>query len=1062
MKSTRPAPPEPKSSEKKSPSILPGRPKIPADLALDRGKQLGGPIAPEARHVDSPIEADMRAFIAYARRCSDEKGDAQVFCDRLFRAFGHPGYKEAGAVLENRVKMTDGKTRFADLVWKPRVLIEMKKRGEKLGRHYGQAMQYWLHLTPNRPRYVMLCNFDEFWIYDFNTQLDEPMDRLTLDELQARYTALNFLFPEEHEPLFRNNRAAVTDVAAMKIGELYRTLVERGETRERAQRFTLQCVVSMFSEDTGLLPRGLFTELVVDCMKGKSSYDLLGALFSQMNRSEPARAGRFKGVRYFNGGIFATIDPIELNPAELLTLHGACDEDWSRINPAIFGKLFQESMGSAERHRKGAHYTPEAEIMRVVLPTIIAPWQERIQRADSVKELLQIRDELTKLRVLDPACGSGNFLYVAYRELKRLELRIIERVHEEYKEPSRLKAGAATTIQIKQFFGIDNDPFAVELAKVTMVLAKKLALDEANTSTEDKSLGLFNNPLPLENLDLNVVCADALFCEWPEADVVVGNPPFLGAKKIRPELGRQYVARLRKRYPEVPGMADYCVWWIRKTHDHLADCTPEKPMRGRAGLVGTQNIRNNKSRSGLDYVCGTGTIVEAVDNQPWPGEANVHVSIVNWVKHPAGETELNALHVPEKRKLWYEVKKLKAAEPKARRPRGAAALPKPYELAFRLAPFINSALSDNPDVSGAVPLSCNDGFCYTGQYPRHAGFMLKPEAARAMIAADKRNATVVHSFLAGKELLTKGQPIRYVIDLQGTTLSEAKTFKAPFRHLAATALPHIQALADKERDETGKSTGQDQDWLQRWWQHFRPRTELIDKLGTLSRFIVCSRVTQRPIFVFVSPKIRPGDALSCFAFEDDYSFGILQSDAHWRWFTEKGSKLEARARYTPESVFDTFPWPQSPSKADVKAVAKAAREVRVQRFRAGAHTRKGGLRAIYQTLDMPGSDPLRDAHHALDAAVTAAYGFSKSENVLSSVLALNLECVARVKRGEKIRGPGLPPGCAAEDFTTPDCIEPPDATGASATTRPKGRSYSIPEPEMLVAAETVDPKLRRP
>lgn len=269
-------------SEKKN--TLPGIPQIPAVPVAERAKTIARPtpssLAPPASR---DVQRDMREFVAYARRCSDEKGDAQVFCDRLFRAFGHAGHKEAGAVLEERVKMKGGRTHFADLVWKPRVLIEMKKRGEKLGRHYVQAMQYWLHLTPNRPRYVVLCNFDEFWIYDFNTQLDEPMDRLTLEELPSRFSALNFLFAEQHEPLFRNNRAAVTEVAAAKMGELFRTLVKRGEPRDRAQRFTLQCVVAMFAEDTDLLPRGLFTELVAECIKGANSFDAIGSLFAQMH-----------------------------------------------------------------------------------------------------------------------------------------------------------------------------------------------------------------------------------------------------------------------------------------------------------------------------------------------------------------------------------------------------------------------------------------------------------------------------------------------------------------------------------------------------------------------------------------------------------------------------------------------------------------------------------------------------------------------------------------------------------------------------------------------------------
>ncbi len=424
------------------------------------------------------IPATMAAFVAYVRTLrGDEKGEAQVFCDRLFRAFGHEGYKEAGAVLEERVKLADGRTKFADLRWGKRVLIEMKKRGERLGspRVYNQVYEYWQRLVPNKPQYVILCNFDELWIYEFDQQLDEPMDRLKVTELPSHWTALNFLLPEPKKPHFNNNRKEVSDTTARKLGEVFRAMKDRGETRERSQRFTLQCVVAMFAEDTDLLPRGLFTELVQDCQrKGQSSYDLLGGLFRQMNMESPARGGRFKGVRYFNGGLFGTIDPIELTKLELELLAEATDENWSRIHPGIFGTLFQATMDKGERHEHGAHYTPEAAIFEhVVRPTLLQPWRERLREASTLKDLLPLRDALTKIRILDPACGSGNFLYVAYRELKRLELELLEKVHERFSAGTRLKVGSTTSIQTKQFFGIDTDPFAVELAKVTLMLGAR-------------------------------------------------------------------------------------------------------------------------------------------------------------------------------------------------------------------------------------------------------------------------------------------------------------------------------------------------------------------------------------------------------------------------------------------------------------------------------------------------------------------------------------------------------------------------------------------------------------
>lgn len=181
----------------------------------------------------------------------DEKGEAQVFCDRLFQAFGHAGYKEAGATLEYRIKKDATKgTSFADLIWKPRLLIEMKKRGEKLYLHYKQAFDYWVHAVPNRPRYVVLCNFDEFWVYDFDKQIDQPVDIVSLEDLPRRYTAINFLFPDNPEPIFGNDLEAVSRDAADKVAQLFNSLVSRGIPREQAQRFVLQIVVAMFAEDT--------------------------------------------------------------------------------------------------------------------------------------------------------------------------------------------------------------------------------------------------------------------------------------------------------------------------------------------------------------------------------------------------------------------------------------------------------------------------------------------------------------------------------------------------------------------------------------------------------------------------------------------------------------------------------------------------------------------------------------------------------------------------------------------------------------------------------------------
>lgn len=954
--------------------------------------------------------ASMAAFVAYvATLKGDEKGEAQVFCDSLFRAFGHPGYKEAGAILEERLKLVDGRTKFADLRWGNRVVLEMKKRGVRLGspRVYNQAYEYWQRLVPNKPRYVVLCNFDEIWIYEFDQQLDEPMDRLKLTELPGRWTALNFLFPEAKKPQFDNNRTEVSAAAARKLAEVFRAMVDRGEPRDRAQRFMLQCIVAMFAEDTDLLPRGLFTALVGECREGQSSYDLLGGLFRQMNTEKRARGGRFKGVHYFNGGLFSSVDPIDLTPIELELLAHAANENWSRIHPGIFGTLFQASMTARERHRRGAHYTPEAAIFEhVVRPSLVLPWRTRIREASTLRDLRRVRDGLTKVRVLDPACGSGNFLYVAYRELKRLELEVLEKVHENFSAEARLMVGSATSIQTRQFFGLDTDPFAVELAKVTLMLGKKLALDEAHHALDfaQAELGLdIDKPLPLENLEGNVRCDDALFCAWPAADLILGNPPFQSKSNMQQEFGADYVQRVRKRYSDVPGRADYCVYWLRRAHDELAP-------GARAGLVGTNTIRQNYSREGgLDYVVENGgTITEAVSSMVWPGEAVVHVSIVNWIKGDLdGQKKLSWQEGDARDGLWKDVRLDR----------------------------IPSSLSAKLDVTTAEVLAVNAtaDACCQGQTHGHEGFLLTEEEARAMCAASRKNAEVIFPYLIGEDLLTRpgGQPTRWVIDLHPRDQLEARQYDLPFQRIKKLVLHDREDAAEREGKRNnaissgGKRGNRHHDnFLRHWWLLSYARGDLIRKLATLKRYIACSRVTKRPIFEFISAAIHPSDALIVFPLEDDYSFGILQSSLHWAWFTARCSTMKGDSRYTSNSVFDSFPWPQSPDAKKVASVAKAA--VALRTLRQDLASRHDlGLRAMYAALEDPGDHPLKKAQAALDTAVRAAYGVGAKKDSLTFLLELNRRCAERQARAEAVAGPGLPPDLWNKGLITKDAIQPP-------------------------------------
>ncbi len=883
---------------------------------------------------DDPRSA-LAQFAAFARSLKgDEKSEAQAFLERFFRALGHGGVIEAGATFEFRVAKKPGSSqlqllkgdeargssgkKFADLLWPGRVLIEMKSRGAKLEKHYDQAFEYWQLIVPNRPRYVILCNFDEFWIYDFNEQLFDPVERVSLRELPESASAFNFLLPTETKPIFGNNRVEVTRRAADLMARVFRGIVARGEDRSRAQRFILQLLISMVGEDIDLLPRDIVTELYESSQKNGSPYDLFGGLFRQMASPKPARAGRFQNVPYFNGGIFAVVDPIDLKMAELYALHeAALHNDWSKVKPEIFGTLFQQSMDTGEavagstdpghnklrdeRHAFGAHFTSEFDIQKVVGPTIVRPWRERLETCGKDKARLRAAlDDLRRFRVLDPACGSGNFLFVAYRECKRLERDLLARL-------KRAGAGGTFTseVRLNQFFGIDVLPFAAELAKVTLMLAKELEIREARTFGQSEDLFIEEKALPLENLDANILCADALFTPWPAADAIIGNPPYLGAKLLKPTHGPDYAKKVRAAFPDVPGMADFCVYWFRKAHDLLAP-------GGRAGLVGTQNIRNNNSRpGGLDYIVQNGGVItEAVATQVWSGEAAVHVSIVNWEKRhevangrdPAKESGSagappavsgaspetssesgGAAFSPGEDSAARAGEISSAGAPKtagegARATRCRLSLQRgdsvnsPWET-YEL-PVINSSLSVGVDVGNAAELVANQGppVVYNGQFPRHHGFVLTPDEARALIAADPRNAEVVRPFLIGAEMLTHGAPQRWVIDFQKRDQFAARSYAAPFDHVQTHVLPHITALAEKEKAKTGKATGQDQQWLKTWWQHFRSRKELIDRLSALPRYIACCEVTKRPIFCFIDSGIRPDHTLEAFVLADDYSF----------------------------------------------------------------------------------------------------------------------------------------------------------------------------------------------
>ena len=916
----------------------------------------------------------VKDFLIWFQTCKgSEKSEGQIFFYLLFQAFGHNGLPK-GAKCEFPIKKKQ-KTIFPDLLWRPRVIIELKKRGTDLQRHYDQAFDYWLHAVPDRPKYMVLCNFDEFWIYDLNSQLYDPVHKLKTEDLADRWGGLAFLLPDQTDPVFDNHHIDITKKAAKQIGKVYSSLIERNISKEMAQRFVLQLVIAIFSEKVRLIPQ--YTVQKIFKEKSVDTIEELSLLFKAMAvKDKDEKPLEYQDISYFNGGIFkeTSENDMGINYPEIEKLHDASKENWAKVRPSVFGSIFESSVDSQQRHSHGIHFTSEVDIYKIIGPCIVNPFKEKIEEAKSKKDKKRILKEIQNFKVLDPACGSGNFLYMAFSELKRLEIKVLKSLNH---QSSRLRS----KVSPKNFYGIDTNPFGLEIAKVALSIGQKLLADELDI--EDSSL-------PFDDLDSNFLSQDALLTPWPKADAIIGNPPFGAKNKMQQERGSKYMNKIRKLYPKVPGRSDYCVYWFQKAHENLSP-------KGMAGLVGTNTIRENYSRKGgLDYIIQNGgTIIEAISSQKWSGDAAVHVSIVNWTKDPFYKNKEKNLFINGKE----DVKKVKT---------------------------INSALSIDIDVSSAKNLQANQKpkTCFQGQTHGHKGFLLPREKAEKMIEKNKNLKKVLKPFLTAKDVIygNKALPTRYVIDFSSHTLVQAQKYKELYKIIEREVLPkRKEANKEEKRNQESSKNKHHSKFLKKWWKLSYPRNDLMNNIQKMKRYCVCGQVTQRPIFEFIHHIINPNAALMVFTFEDDYSFGILQSKMHWMWFKEKCSTLGTGHRYTSDTVYKTFPWPQSPTLSQVKKIAQKAKELRKMRTQILTQDQIS-YGKLYKSLEDPGDHKLQQYHNALDKVVSSVYGLKEGQNELEFLLKLNLD-LHKKKQGKQITGPGLPFFIEnPSEFISDDCI----------------------------------------
>ncbi len=886
--------------------------------------------------MSTSVHEKIDTFIAFTKTIEGyEKGEAQTFLNRLFQIFGYADCHDAGGKFEKRIK-SGKKTKFEDLLLPGKAIIEMKSRGKELQSHILQAREYWNNsYRDEKTPFVILCNFDQFWIFNWFMQ-DAPLDKINIEELKKRWRALAFLSKEPIEPIFENNVEKVTTEAVEKLLKIYHSLIERGEDKNKVRKFVLQLLVCLFSEDIGLFPvADYFLELVRDCRKNQSAYDLFTSLFRQMNSQQKAKGGRFKDVAYFNGGIFKEINPIEMNNYELELLETTAKFDWSRVEPAIFGNIFEYSMDNIEQHATGAHYTYEKDIMKIIRPTIIQPVLEKIKEAGTLESLLKIREELGKFKILDPACGSGNFLYIALRELKNLELEILSRIQENFS--SYRIQDVYSVIKMKQFYGIDMNPFAVELAKVTLSFGKKIFNDMFLEFIRKHQMSLYfeDKTLPFDDLDKNIVVNDALFCEWAKADFIIGNPPFLGGKYIRKERGDDYAEKLYEAYPDIKGQPDYCVFWFRKAHESSAK---------RIGLVGTNSVTQGVTRkAGLEYISkNNGFITNAVSTQVWSGTANVHVSIVNWVK--------NKKDIPKE--IYLDGEKVK---------------------------HINSSLKAEADYTGAKRIPENLGKSFQGCELAGNGFIISAETANAWIKADDKNKDVLKPMIDGKSLVTPGIELDWVIDFNDMPLERASRYELPFEHVEKYVKPERLNNREKRRKEN-------------WWLFGRHRPIMRKALQGLKCYFCLPKIAKYTCFRSVDISILPCEANMVVASDDFFILGILNSKLHLDWVLAQRSTLEDRTRYTNTTCFETFPFPDNAKEVQKEKVRSIMKEL--EKFRVdGAILRKCTMTVFYNNFFNEPSSNLFKLHKKLDKAVCNCYGweYSDSKSYNDELLLLNTQ-----------------------------------------------------------------------
>jgi type II restriction/modification system DNA methylase subunit YeeA len=928
---------------------------------------------------------------------------------------------------------------FAD-VWKKGCFgWEYKGKKKNLDEAYKQLLRYREALL--NPPLLVVCDFDRYIIrtnfngtvqetHEFtNDQIDRPEN---LRILRAVFENPDFLKPQR-------TTAQITKALAEKFAQVARSLYKResaelADANNRAEvnvahrkslriaRFLNRLIFCFFAEDTGLLPKKLFSELARTALDDPRQFSqALESLFRTM-----ATGGMFgpHKIRHFNGHLFEDSTVFDLNDDERRILAEASEADWQFVEPSIMGTLFARGLDPDQLAALGAQYTDRPDIITIVEPVLMAPLRREwaalkasllpaFKRSQGTPEdrarIQAFLKKLRKLVVMDPACGSGNFLYVSLQMLLDLEKEVITFA-------TMLGFQFTPEVGVHQLRAIEVNPYAYELAQVTAQIGylqwrRDNGFDNDRTPVLQKLDGFLNEDALLvphyhsKAKSLKEAQAgehaedDSLKFyserEWPECDVLVGNPPFLGGKLLRRELGDAYVKALFETYgKQVRPEADLCCYWFEK-----ARLLIEQGKCKRAGLLATQGIRGGANRDTLKRIKGTGDIFFAESDRDWVlAGANVHVSMIGFDNGKQHERILDG---------------------------------KPVTV-------INANLSAATDVAQARSLSANAGIVFMGD-TKGGAFDVTEADAMAMLREPNPhglpNSNVLMPWANGFDI-TRRNRCMWIVNF-GTELSEpnAAAYEAPFKLIRE----HVREPRLKNNREAYRNY---------WWRHVEARPGMLAALAPLPRFLACVSLSKHRLFAWLEAPLLPDHQLFAFARTDDYFYGVVHSRFHAVWSLKQGTRLETRPRYTPTTCFENFPFPR-PTPAQEAAIAATAKELnelrerwlnppewtveRILEFpgsvigpwsRYVVNSDKNGIGTVrYPRLEPRDADCaaklkkrtltnlynerpawLDLAHKKLDAAVANAYGWPvdlSNEQILERLLALNLERAAEEAKAQE-------------------------------------------------------------